>query len=149
MSIGAVCIREVVSATRTASIAEVADLMRHSHVGCVVIVEDMADRQVPVGIITDRDIIVQVVAMGLDPKVLLAEDVMTPSPITVEEGEELEDVVQMMCLRGIRRAPVMDGSGSLSGIVSVNDLVVTLANDLNVLARLSARQRDREVVMHR
>jgi len=144
MSVGSVCAREVVTASPRATVTEVASLMRSAHVGTVVIVEESEGRRFPVGVITDRDIVVEVVAPGLDPEILLAADVMTTSPVTVEEGGEIKDAAQMLCLRGVRRAPVMSAAGNLVGMVSVSDLLGSLADELTTLTRLSGRQRERE-----
>jgi CBS domain-containing protein len=145
MSVGSLCVREVVSVTRDATVTEVAELMRSQHVGSVVVVEEVEDRQIPVGILTDRDIVVEVVATALDAGTITAGDIMTPSPLTVEMEEDMSDAVQMMCLRGVRRVPVMTASGTLAGVLSVNDLLVKYAEDMNVLSHLSARQRGREI----
>jgi CBS domain-containing protein len=144
MSVGSLCIREVIAVSRDATVTETAALMRSQHVGSVVVIDQIGERQIPVGILTDRDIVVEVVATVLDANTITAGDVMTPSPITVEEEEDVSDAVQMMCLRGVRRVPVMTRSGTLVGVLSVNDLLVKYAEDMNVLSHLSARQRRRE-----
>jgi CBS domain-containing protein len=144
MSVGTLCVREVVTATRDATITEVAAIMRAQHVGSVVVVEEMESRQVPVGIVTDRDIVVEAVATSLDADTITSGDIMTPSPLIVKEEDDASDTVQIMCLHGVRRAPVISAAGSLIGVLSVNDLLVKYAEDMGVLSTLSARQRRRE-----
>lgn len=120
-----------IAATRKASIAEVASLMRDERVGSVVIEED--DR--PVGIVTDRDITVQVTAEGRDPHEVTAEDVMSADPVTVERDAGVFDVIRTMAEHGVRRIPVVDG-GDLYGIITLDDLDRLLSDEQHHLARV-------------
>jgi len=113
------CKRQVVTATANATLAEVARLMRNQHVGTVVIVEGRK----PVGVVTDRDIVVQTVACGLDPCTLVAGEMMTPSPTVIPEDEDAAWTVKVMRDRGIGLLPVVDGAGALVGIVALDDVL--------------------------
>lgn len=119
MRIADSCKRQVVTATANATLAEVARLMRNQHVGTVVIVEGRK----PVGVVTDRDIVVQTVACGLDPCTLVAGEMMTPSPTVIPEDEDAAWTVKVMRDRGIGLLPVVDGAGALVGIVALDDVL--------------------------
>lgn len=144
MSIGEICNREVVIAERSASVAELARLMREYHVGDVVVVESQAGRRRPVGIVTDRDIVVEAIAPGLSPDTLTAGDLATAEMALVTEGEGVLDTVRYMRSKGVRRMPVVDKQGILVGIVTLDDLLELLAEEMVELARLTAAERRRE-----
>lgn len=144
MSIGEICNRKVVIAERSASVAELARLMREYHVGDVVIVDARAGRRYPVGIVTDRDIVVGAIALGLLPDTLTAGDLATAEVVLAEEGEGVFDTVRYMRSKGVRRMPVVDKEGTLVGIVTLDDLLELLAEEMVELARLTAAERRRE-----
>ncbi|MEQ6341558.1 MAG: CBS domain-containing protein [Gammaproteobacteria bacterium] len=144
MPIGEICNREVVFATRDTSILETAQLMRRHHVGDLVVVDEKNDKRIPVGIVTDRDIVIEVIAKEADINILTAGDIMGPELGTVREGEGVFETIQMMRLKGVRRMPVVDPHGGLVGIVSVDDLVELLAEEMNELAKLISREQVRE-----
>lgn len=144
MSIGEICNREVVIAERSASVAELARLMREYHVGDVVVVESQAGRRRPVGIVTDRDIVVEAIAPGLSPDTLTAGDLASAEMVLVTEGEGVLDTVRYMRSKGVRRMPVVDKQGILVGIVTLDDLLELLAEEMVELARLTAAERRRE-----
>ena len=118
MPIGDVCVRDVVTATRETSIQEAAQLMRMNHVGDLLIVEGVNGSRVPVGIVTDRDIVVAIVALQLNPASLAVGDIMGPELETAHEDQSILETIQQMRLAGVRRIPVVSTHGSLVGIVS-------------------------------
>ena len=122
---------EPIAATRKASIAEVASLMRDERVGSVII----EDENQPVGIITDRDVTVQITAEGRDPHDVTAEDVMTEDPVTVEKDAGVFDVIRTMAEHSVRRIPVVDG-GDLYGIITLDDLDRLLSDEQQTLAKV-------------
>jgi len=122
---------EPIAATRKASIAEVASLMRDERVGSVII----EDENQPVGIITDRDVTVQITAEGRDPHDVTAEDVMTEDPVTVEQDAGVFDVIRTMAEHSVRRIPVVDG-GDLYGIITLDDLDRLLSDEQQTLAKV-------------
>lgn len=144
MSIGAFCTREVVIAERDTGIVELAQLMRKHHVGDVIVVERINDLVVPVGIITDRDIVVELIAERVDLDSVTTEDVMSPELITATENEGIWDTLQRMRSKGIRRLPVVNEDGGLEGILTVDDLVELLADELALLAKIAGRGQDLE-----
>ena len=139
MSIGAFCTREVVIAARDLRIVELAQLMRRQHVGDVIVVDRQGDLVVPVGIVTDRDIVVELIADQVDLESVTTGDVMNPELITARENEGIWDTLQRMRSKGIRRLPVVNDDGGLEGILTVDDLVELLAEELALLARIAGR----------
>jgi CBS domain-containing protein len=141
MSIREACNRNVVSAKRTATVAEAAGLMRRHHVGDVVVVEPRNGIEVPVGIVTDRDIVVEVVAPGVDANSVTVGDLVTGRLEAIDERDDATQAVRRMSLAGVRRLPVVDRSGALVGIVTIDDLLPDLATQLSALADVAARER--------
>jgi len=144
MPVGELCIRQVVVTARKTSVLETARLMRQHHVGDIVVTDGVAGRRVPVGIVTDRDIVLEVLAQELDATTLSAGDIMSSDMVTVRENEGVFQTIQLMRAKGARRAPVVNSEGVLVGIVSVDDLVELLAEELSQLAKLVAREQKLE-----
>lgn len=119
-------------------------LMRKHHVGDVVVVEQGSGMRVPVGIITDRDIVVSVIALGLDPASLLVSDIMSDELLTANEDDDVNETIDRMRYRGIRRVPVVNAAGQLAGIVSVDDVLEFLAEEMGELSRISTHQQAHE-----
>ena len=145
-TIASVCNRAVAFTTRDTTVASAAKLMRHGHVGSLVIVEQMnGGKRVPVGMVTDRDIIVEVIATGLDPAVITVGDIMSQDLVVGRESDSVLETLEVMRFKGVRRLPTVDRDGQLVGIVTVDDLLEILAEELNELARIVAREQSREV----
>ncbi len=141
MPIGDVCIRDVVVATKDVTVQQAAVLMRRHHVGdLVVVVEGANGGKVPVGIVTDRDIVVSVVAPTLNAAVYTVGDLVARDLVTVAEDQGVFETVQQMRMTGVRRMPVVDRAGGLVGIISVDDLIQLLSDEMNELAKLIARE---------
>src|SRR5882762_2519542 len=109
MNTGQVCTREVVTIREAEDLAKAAHLMREKHVGCLVVVEPVPDsgRLKVVGVLTDRDIVVAVLAREVDTRALKVGDVMTRNPLLAEEGQSMEAVLRHMREVGVRRVPVV------------------------------------------
>ena len=144
-TIGQVCEREVVYTTSETTIQAAAKLMRHYHVGTLVIVEAMEGRRRPAGILTDRDIVVEINALDLDPKTMTVGDIMAPGLVTVRDDEGLLQAAEIMRYKGVRRLPVVDAEGYLAGIVSIDDLFEALTEQMTEMARVLGRGRDHEI----
>ena len=139
------CTRDVIVCEPTETLAEAALRMRQSHVGDLVVVE-AADRLVPIGMLTDRDIVVGPVAQAADKIVTLTvRDVMTCPAVTVQETEALGTALTKMSQHGVRRVPVVDITGRLTGVLAVDDILGHLKEHLGKLVHLIARQAQREV----
>ena len=136
MAIGEICSRDVVFIARGESCAQAARLMRENHVGSLVVVEEAAAPGVPVGMVTDRDLAVGVMALGLDPEKTMVEAVMRPRIALVRESEGLGRAIALMRAEGVRRLPVVDSSGMLVGILAADDLVELFADELSGLAAM-------------
>jgi CBS domain-containing protein len=144
MHIGEIGTSQAVYCNRNTSVLEAAQLMRSHHVGDVVVIEQPNGERIPVGIVTDRDIVVIVIAEGLDPTSLLVADIMNTDLMTVGENEDVYETIERMRFKGIRRLPVVNNLGGLAGIVSVDDLVEFLAEEMTELSRISGRQQVQE-----
>jgi CBS domain-containing protein len=108
------------------------------------VVEKNGGRTQPVGIVTDRDIVVEVVAAGVNPESLTVGDIMGSGVATVRESEGLFEALRYMRDKGVRRMPVVDHDGSLVGILTLDDLLSLLAEEMMELARLVSHERQRE-----
>ena len=148
MSVGELCNREVVIAEKALPVTEAARLMRSHHVGDLVVVEEKGGRKHPVGIVTDRDIVVEVVAAGVNPESLKVGDIMGPEVATVRESEGLYEALRYMRDKGVRRMPVVDSAGGLVGILTLDDLLGLLAEEMMELAKLVSHERQREAAAH-
>jgi CBS domain-containing protein len=121
--------RPIVTAKLDDTAFDVACRMRDQHVGCVVVVRDGR----PVGILTDRDLVLRVVAEGLDAQAVLVSSIVTYDAMTVSATDGFETAVRKMREHGIRRLPIVDGEGRVTGIVTADDLVALLSRELSVL----------------
>ena len=146
MTIGEFCNREVIIINRDDSVLEAAKLMRQYHVGDVVVVEQRDDKRVPVGILTDRDIVVELVASEVDPSSISVGDAMSDELLTANENEQLTELVEKMRGKGVRRVPVVDANEGLVGIVTIDDLIDLLAEQLNSLVGLVQREQQHEKI---
>jgi len=150
MNIGEICNREVVFAHRDTRLVEAARLMREHHVGSLVIVVDRLSERVPVGILTDRDIVVAVVAKELDARGLTVGDVINAGGVlVVREQDSLPDALRLMREKGVRRVPVVTKSGALAGIVAIDDVLELVADELHDLVRTVGQERVRETRVRR
>lgn len=144
MHIGEICTLQAINCTRDETVQGAAMLMRRHHVGDLVVIDTDGGGSIPVGILTDRDIVMAVIAPGLDPASLLAGDVMSDDLLTATEADDVYETIERMRLRGIRRVPVVDAAGNLSGIVSADDLLEFLAEEMSELSRIGSWQQAHE-----
>jgi CBS domain-containing protein len=149
MTIGAVCNREVITVQRDATVLHAAMLMRQYHVGDVVVVEARNAQCLPVGIVTDRDVVIKLVATELDSAVITVGDIMEPKLTIVKERSGVFEAIQAMTAKGVRRQPVVDDDGGLVGIITLDDLLLLLAKELSSLTKLVAREQKNEVTKRR
>ena len=138
------CTRAVVHVETLQSVAEAARLMREHHVGSVVIVEHDGSSMRPIGMITDRDIAVAVVAQGLDPASTPAIGVMGTGVVSIGEGEGVDRALELMRAKGVRRLPVVDPAGLLVGIITADDLIDFVAGETSGLSEMLGRELARE-----
>jgi len=145
MPIGDVCVRDVVIATPDTTVREAAQLMAQHHVGNLVVVQkEIGGLIVPVGIITDRDIVRNVVAEALDASVFTLGDLGARELVTAWEDQGVFECMQQMRINGVRRMPVVDRKGGLVGIISLDDLIQLLAEEMGELGKLITREQAHE-----
>ena len=145
MNVGNYCTREVIITDAESSILEVTRLMRTHHVGSVVIVSRNKDGVRPAGIITDRDIVIEVLAKDVPLDSITVEDVMSRSPVLAREDDDLFTTMETMRQKGIRRIPVVDYLGLLVGILTTDDLLEIIYEEVgNIVSLVSHEQRQEQ-----
>lgn len=140
MNVGALCTREVVTCRRSDTALDAAKLIRQHHVGDLIVLDDSESRPSLCGIVTDRDLVVAVIANGVDPASVSVSEMMSAPLVVARESEGVDQVLRRMRLHGVRRVPVTNDRGDLVGIVSVDDLLDAIATLLDDLRRVSVRQ---------
>jgi CBS domain-containing protein len=135
LTAGDLCTRNTVIASRSLALTEAARLMREHHVGSLVIVDDTLLGQMPVGMLTDRDIVTAVVAKDVDVHAVQVGDVMSGDPVTVREADSLLDTLEVMRRHGVRRVPVTDPRGVLQGVLSLDDLTEVIGEQVTALVQ--------------
>jgi predicted transcriptional regulator len=148
MDVNLICNHNVATIGKSRGIGDAAELMRQEHVGDLIVVETRAGAQVPVGILTDRDIVVGVIARRIAPESVTVGDAMTRNLLTVREDSSIDFALREMRRYGVRRAPVVRANGDLVGVIAVDDIIEHLAKELGQLAELirveqNAEQRSR------
>lgn len=147
LTTGEICTRSVTIAFRGTTLVGAARLMRENHVGCLVVVDEVGGLRIVAGVLTDRDIVTAVVAPGLDPGTLRVEDVMATDLVTAREDDSLIDLMRTMRRKGVRRIPVVGGQGELVGVVTLDDVLNILSQELGLLVAAidSEGQRERQM----
>ena len=149
MTIGTICNREVITVQRDATVLHAAVLMRQYHVGDVVVIENRKNKTVPIGIVTDRDIVVELVATELDCNVITVGDIIITKLIVVKDSAGVFEAIQLMVNKGVRRLPVVDDDGGLVGIITLDDLLLLLSKELAALNKLVTREQKNEATKRR
>lgn len=149
MPISEICNREVVIVQPGDTVLEAAQLMRQYHVGNLVIVEERGGVRVPVGIITDRDLVMEIMAPEIDQSVITVGDLMVTELAAVKENAGVFETIEYMRSKGVRRVPVMGQSGALVGIITLDDLLELLAEELLALAKLVRHEQKKETMSRR
>jgi CBS domain-containing protein len=145
MTVGDICNRNVVVAPKTEMIVDAAKRMRTSHVGDLIVIENRNGRHFPVGIVTDRDIVIGVVAGDPDHiNYLLVSDIMSDELVTAREHDSIEAALKKMEEHGVRRLPIVDADGALAGILTLDDILQYLTGQQSELVALVAREQRHE-----
>lgn len=145
MTVGELCTRTVAIAEGDEPLLEAGRRMRDRHVGCLVVVEEADDGRHPIGVVTDRDLLLALV--GGEPRRtedLRLADIMSWDLLTAREGDDVADALERMRTRGVRRLVVIDDAGTLQGILAYDDLVEWVAEQLTELAKLVATEQRHE-----
>ena len=144
MLLDSFCMMEVACCSPRATILEAARLMRRHHTGDLVVVDDDEARPTPVGILTDRDIVIEVLGKGLDPAVTTVGSVIR-TPVVIAQGtDDSSAVLEQMRTHGVRRIPVVNHSGKLIGIVTVDDMLKRLATDATLMTEIVSHGQNHE-----
>jgi signal-transduction protein with cAMP-binding, CBS, and nucleotidyltransferase domain len=133
MTVAACCRESVVTVTGDISVLRVAELMQDMNVGSVVVTDD-GER--PIGILTDRDLVLRIIIQRKDPEKTAVSNVMTKDPVVLEGEMGLYKALEYIRMKGIRRLPVVDTDGKLSGIVTIDDIIRILAEELQCIATI-------------
>lgn len=144
MRVGEVCNRDVVIVDGDAPLREAAGIMREQHVGSVVVVSTVGNVTKPIGVVTDRDLVVAAFAEDVDLDTVSVKDVMSADLIVATAEDDLWHTVQRMSDKGVRRLPVTDSAGALQGILALDDLIELVAESMNNLAGLIRHGQQRE-----
>ena len=145
MPVSEIYTREVIVMRRDETVMEAAKLMRQHHVGDVLVVEDRNGVRVPVGIVTDRDLVVEIMAPELDQMVITVGDIMAQELFTVKDSMDTFEAIQYMRSKTVRRLPIVDEHGGLVGILTLDDVLELLAEEMLDLAKLVGYERKKEM----
>lgn len=149
MTAGTYCNREVIVVEQDESVRAAVVLMRQHHVGDVVVIERQAGQPIPRGILTDRDIVLELLAEDVELDAVRIGDVMSEQVITVGADASLMETIKLMREKGVRRVPVVDYKGMLVGILSVDDVLEIIAEQMTNLVGLIRREQTRESRLRR
>jgi len=145
MNVGEICNRVVIHVTTDEPVRRAAELMRKYHVGYLVVTESGDRDMVPIGTVTDRDIVLESVAAGIDPDDITVGDITDQDPpLVADESDDLSELLDAMRDRGIRRVPVVDARRQLIGVLSLDDVLQILGAQLGAISEIVGSQRHYE-----
>lgn len=136
MDVGTLCNRNVTTALPEETLREAAHRMLRQSVGTLVVVDPRSDGKDPIGIVTDRDLTIRGMAAGLDPELTHVAMVMSVPIQTVREDRPMEEALDKMSRRGIRRLVVTDSERKLCGIIALDDVLESLAGEVGLIGRV-------------
>ena len=139
-----VCTMDVACCGSATTAIEAAQLMRHHHVGDLVVVDDPQDGRIPLGVVTDRDLAIEVLGYALDPATTTVGALISHPVVIATESADTAEVIQRMRAQGVRRIPVVDGRGAAVGIVTLDDMLRHLTGEIGALLEIVDRGRRRE-----
>ena len=135
--IGEICTKPAITASPDTTVREAAHRMRSRKVGALVVV---SGKGTPLGVLTDRDITVKVVAQGADPASIRVGALVTRKPTVIREDAGVLDATKLLSRSGIRRLPVVSKTGKLVGILTLDDLLMLLGSELSHIASTLASE---------
>jgi CBS domain-containing protein len=138
------CTPDVVHCTPQTTALAAAVLMRQKHVGDLVITDDLDGDQNPIGMVTDRDVVIEVLGKELDPRTVTVREIMRMPVVVARDDEDVSQVLERMKTHGVRRVPVMGAHRKLIGIVCLDDLLKQVAADVNALVDVINRGQGHE-----
>jgi len=145
MNVGSICNRRVITASPQLDVQAAAELMRQEHIGFLIVVpEQPRGPQPPLGVLTDRDIVVAVVAKRADPAALKVGDLMSIQPVMAGASDGVDLALRSMRRAGVRRLPVVNGRGEVVGVLSLDDLLEFVAREMESLSGAVRNERQIE-----
>jgi len=148
MNCGDICRRDVVVVRKEDGIRQIAELMREHEVGTVVVVKGEGNQRKPIGIMTDRDIVIRLLTNDIDLDAVRVGDVMCCDLVMVKEHDDLCAAIELMNNHHVRRVPVVDDQGHLKGIMSATDAMQHLADGMMSISKLRGGPGDQAVCCH-
>ena len=148
MNVGKICSRETVIAEIGDSLLDIAQLMRQHHVGSLIIISRVNDVIKPAGIITDRDIVIQAISEEITLKSIAAGDIMSSDLLIAREDDDIFEAFESMCKKGVRRIPIVNREGCLVGILSIDDLLEVIVDEMRNLVHLFKHGQQKEQRVH-
>lgn len=145
MRIADICTADVACISPRATVQEAADAMQRCHVGALVVIVDPQRR--PIGVVTDRDIVIKVVAKGMNAQATSVANVMSTGVVTCGESHDVFDAIQRMKANGVRRLPVTREDGQLVGVVAADDILRAITSQLHGLGDAMLQEQMREMRM--
>lgn len=149
MRISDICTSDVVCCAPDTTALEAARLMRSRHVGDVVVVNDVEKERVPVGVVTDRDLAIEVLGNGREAAIMPLSGLVRTPVVIAADYEDVHAALERMRSHGVRRMPVVDDRGALVGIVTLDDLLGALLADMHALLETTGKAQRREQVTRR
>jgi CBS domain-containing protein len=140
MNVGDICSRHFIHVSQQDSVLNVARIMREQQVGSVVVIDDLGGEIRPQGMITDHDLVVEVLAAKIDPSVVTAEDILTGELICVTETHDVKEALKYLHYYGATRAPVVNVDGVLVGLFSVEDSLSKLSEEFTEIVTLLSNE---------
>ncbi|MFT6992129.1 MAG: CBS domain-containing protein [Paraglaciecola sp.] len=140
MNVGEICSKNIVHVSPQHSVLDMARIMREQHVSSVVVVDNIDGEIRPLGLITDRDLMIDVLAAKLDPSVLTAEDIITSELICVTETHDVREALKYLRYYAVSKAPVVNVNGVLVGLFSIEDSLATLSGEFSELVQLLSNE---------
>jgi CBS domain-containing protein len=144
MTVGNYCERNLALLTRDASLQEAAMMMRTHHVGQVTVIDKLNGKNIPVGMVTDRDLVIEIMALDVDVEQISVGNIMSLELITACQDCSLSDTLDIMQRHGVRRLPVVDNNGALLGIINIEGILNILCQDMSKLLTLFNNERGNE-----
>ena len=144
MLVGELCNRDVIVVDKDASTQVAIKYMREYHVGDVVVVEERLGQRVPIGILTDRDVVIELLAEDVDMDAVSVGDIMSYELIVARETDQITSTIKKMKSKGIRRLPVVNEQGGLVGILTLDDMIEIMAELMDDLASLVRKEQKKE-----
>lgn len=135
MAVGSICTRRVITVDTGIDVAAAAQVMRENKIGYLIVTDKESGNRAPAGVVTDRDIVVKVVAKDVDAHALTIGDVMSRDPLVATEDDGISETLHRMRTLGVRRIPVIDARGQVAGVLSIDDVIDHLVSQLSDVAK--------------